>query len=134
MDPTLKKEPPWIENCETLHLLSLEAQYLAFILDIEKELRFLEHILSCSKCFSYAKQLIYKDINEDWVNLFSKGSFELIRTSRPRYEDYKDPESFLSARISWRIERLANLIIDAEVELNNLQEKLKKTAQDNCLF
>ena len=130
MDPNLKTDPPWIKNCETLSLLSLEAQYLAFILDVEKEKRFLEHILRCSKCFNHAKQLICIDSNSSWVNLFNKNSFELIRTSRPRYEDYKDQESFLSARISWRLERLANLIIDAEVELKNLQEELKKSLQE----
>lgn len=130
MDSMLKKDPPWIENCETLSLLSLEAQYLAFILDIEKEIRFLEHILRCSKCFNHAKQLISNDSDTGWSNLFTKNTFEIIRTSRPRYEDYEDNESFLSARISWRLERLSNLIIDGEVELKNLQEELKKSLQN----
>lgn len=126
MDPTTKKEPPWIENCETLHLLALEAQYLSFILDIEKEIRVLEHIIVCTNCFDSAKQLINEDFDDDWVRLFSKCSFELIRTSRPRYEDYEDHESFVSARISWRLEKLQSLAVDAEVELKNLQEELKK--------
>jgi hypothetical protein len=121
-----RSDPEWVGRCETLDLLSLEAQYLDFILDMEKEIRYLEHFLECPTCLSEAINLVDEEANDDWSRLFSRETTEIIRTGRPRFKDYDKNEAFVRARIFWRLDKLESLLIDAENEMENLQKELKK--------
>ena len=111
-----------MEKCEKVDLLKLQGQYLGFLVANHTELNILDHIEECRIC----REKIIKSIKNEktlleFGNLFQR-SFEdqLV----PQYNDYKDINNFIDARIQWRKIKLRKLIDDAEMELKDLETRL----------
>ena len=109
-------------KCETIELLRLEGRYLKFIVETHTELNLLEHVEECSECKQEILNAVEKDEPlADYGNLFQK---EVEDKIVPQWTDYKNPENFIDARIQWRKRRLKELLDNAELELENLRERL----------
>lgn len=109
-----------MEDCDRLDLLWLEGRYMGFIVETNTELDILEHLERCGSC----RAKVLKAVEEDEKilglgSLFQRG---LGEEGIPVYEG--DPESFVDARISWRKEKLEELLRSAEVELEDLRQRL----------
>jgi len=108
--------PEWTERCETLNLLTLEGEYASFIADIENEIATLKHIQACETC---RKSITEKTgdtqtpAENRWRRLFTRG-------------DDEEPDGFIDERIRERVERLRGIRADAELELNDLRERLRE--------
>jgi hypothetical protein len=111
-------------NCESLNLISLKGEYIAFILEIEIELNYLEHFLNCPKCLAeLIKKVENKEVDGIWGNIFY-GEEKNDQVEKSNYMGFPTTEMFVEARIQWRLERLRSLAVDAEMELENLQERI----------
>ena len=109
-------------KCETIEFLRLEGRYLKFIVETHTELNLLEHVEKCTKCKKEILNTVEK--NEplvDYGNLFQKNVEDQIV---PQWTDYRNPENYIDARIQWRKRRLKELLDNAELELNDLRERL----------
>jgi hypothetical protein len=42
----------------------------------------------------------------------------------PNYSDFKTKDSFIDARIDWRLDRLEKILRDAELELEDLRKRI----------
>ena len=109
-------------KCETIEFLRLEGRYLKFIVETHTELNLLEHVEKCTECKKEILNAVEK--NEplvDYGNLFQKNVEDQIV---PQWTDYRNPENYIDARIQWRKRRLKELLDNAELELNDLRERL----------
>jgi len=114
-----------MEICETVELLRIEGKYLYFIVELSTEIKTLEHAKKCEECREWIRDNIDgEEIYELYGNLFDTTVYDPIV---PKYADYEDLDSFIDARINWRIERLDNLYENAEMELQDLKKRLEET-------
>jgi hypothetical protein len=121
------------EECESLWLLHMEADYIGFMVSIESEVRQLEHIGSCRVCMDKLND-IYKETHDPVDELEKIFAVDLPQNlagipgseDYPRKSDYPDADAFIKARIGWRIKRLKNLLADAELELSHLSGRIRE--------
>ena len=114
---THRRPPPeWTERCETLNLLALEGEYASFIADIENEIATLEHIRACETCRT--------SITETTAGTRAPNENTWIRLLKERGDD--GPDEPVDDRIRQRIEKLREIRADAELELNDLRERLRE--------
>lgn len=112
-----------MKDCEKPDLIRLEGQYLKFIIKTHSELNLLEHIEKCETCRTKIKKTIEKDQHTaDFGNLFDK---QVDDKTVPQFTDYKKQEDYMNARIQWRKKILKQLMKNAEIELRDLQTKIK---------
>jgi hypothetical protein len=110
-------------KCDKIEMLRLEGRYLKFIVENHTELNLLEHVETCDDCKEEVLRAVEKDEPlADYGNLFQKVVEDDIV---PQWDDYKNPENFIGARIQWRKRRLQELMKNAELELGNIREQLK---------
>lgn len=117
---------------EVFRLLELREEYASFIVDLESELAFLRHIADCKLCWEEAKMMVNREGGEDtwWSKLFSRVLPEILGEDQtsvepcPRFDDYRDLDAFIAARVRWRIQRVEGIRGDAEIELADLQDRL----------
>jgi hypothetical protein len=57
----------------------------------------------------------------DYGTLFQR---EFDDKTVPQYHDYKNPMNFIDARVLWRKQKLKELIKNAEMELEDLENRL----------
>jgi hypothetical protein len=113
-----------MEACEKLELLLVEGKYLSFIVELSAEKNVLKHIKKCKECRKWVKNDIDgEEIHEYFGKLFDTIVYDPIV---PKYSNYEDVDSFIDARINWRLERLDELLKNAEMELDDLGENIKK--------
>ena len=105
---------PSLDGCEKLSLLSLEGEYISFLVELENERTLLEHLLSCEKCMGslrgYLKEGDHQALG-DLTELFQPSSVEL-RASQV--------EEILVDRIT----KLKGLASDTEDELKGIKRDL----------
>jgi hypothetical protein len=120
------------EKCEPLWLLAVESEYIGFLVSLESEKRVLEHIASCEDCRRRLRTVIEKSESEDELdevfhrelnNWRGESSSETINC--PLRDDFQEIDSYIDARIMWRIGILRKLSSDAELELGHLSERIK---------
>jgi len=105
---------PSLDGCEKLSLLSLEGEYISFLVELENERTLLEHLLSCGKCMGSLRGCLKEGDHQalgDLTDLFQSSSVEL-RASQV--------EEILVDRIS----KLKGLTVDAEDELEGIRRDL----------
>lgn len=111
-----------MQKCDKVNLLKLQGQYLMFIVENTAELNILEHIEQCKSCRSNIIKAVKEDRPlPDYGNLFQR---EFDDQTVPQYNDYKNPENFVDARVQWRKRKLKELIKNAEIELSDLETRL----------
>jgi hypothetical protein len=118
--------------CENFSLLELSGKYSSFIIDLETELILLRHIRECIICQDVVKKIILQEEVGDkwWENLFSETLPKAIGEEQPfvepcpHREDYNNLDSFIKARIKWRIQRVETIKEDAKIELSDIQNRL----------
>lgn len=120
------------ESCEPLWLLAVESEYIGFLVSLESEKRVLEHIASCEDCRRRLRTVIEKAESEDELDeVFHRelnnwrGGVQSETINCPLREDFQEIDSYIDARITWRIGILRKLSIDAELELSHLSERIK---------
>ena len=119
--------------CEVFRLLELRGEYESFIVDLGSELAFLRHIPECKLCGEEATRMVDREGGDDawWGNLFSVmlpgklGEEQVSVEPCPRLDDYGDLESFIAARVRWRIQRVEGIRGDAEIELADIKDRLR---------
>jgi len=117
--------PEWANKCEDLDLLILQWDYIAFLFDIEMEIHYLEHFLDCEICLKEIRLLVEsKETETGWGKLFAREA-GTIHDKRPIYKNFPSTDAFIEARILWRLEKLRSLAIDAEMELEDLRERIR---------
>jgi len=102
-------------------------------MDLETELALLKHIVGCDGCRMKIKGMIDVDGARDdlWGRLFCRDLPEIMGKKGdssepcPDREQYEDIDGFMDARVDWRIRRVQEIMSSAEVELGDLQERLK---------
>ena len=121
------------EGCEPLWLIHMEAEYIGFMVGVESEIRFLEHIHGCGVCRDHHADIFTTkrdpsdELEETFaIDLPSKLGPENSNSKCPIKADYTDPNSFIEARIAWRLEKLHNLLADAELELGHLSGRINE--------
>jgi hypothetical protein len=121
------------EGCEPLWLLHMEADYIGFMVSIETEIRLLEHIGSCIVCIDKLSEVTNKvrDPADDLEKLFAVNLPEKLADKPdsedcPRRDDFPDADSYIKARIGWRVKRLKKLLSDAELELSHLSGRIRE--------
>ena len=120
------------ESCEPLWLLAVESEYIGFLVSLESEKRVLEHIASCETCRSRLRTVIEKAESEDELdevfhrelNLW-RGESSSATKNCPLRDDFQEIDSYIDARITWRVGILRKLSSDAELELSHLSERIK---------
>ena len=113
---------PYMETCEILELLRVEGNYLSFIVELNTEKKILKHVKKCEECRKWIINKIDGDeIHEHFGKLFDTIVYDPIV---PKYSDYEDNDTFIDARITWRLERLEELLKNAEMELEKIGKKL----------
>ncbi len=111
-----------MQKCDKVNLLKLQGQYLMFIVENTAELNILEHIEECSRCREQILKAVKQDQPlPDYGNLFQR---DFDDQTVPQYNDYKNPENFITARVQWRKRKLKELIKNAEIELSDLETRL----------
>ena len=119
------------DTCEDFSLLELSGKYRSFIIDLETELSLLKHIKECISCQETVRRIVLQEIIGDtwWKNLFSEALPKTLGEEQPfvepcpRRDDYNNLDSFIKARIKWRIQRVETLKEDAEIELSDIQNR-----------
>jgi len=121
------------ESCEPLWLLAVESEYVGFLVSLESEKRVLEHIASCENCRSRLRTVIEKAESEDELDeIFHRelntwiGESSSATKNCPLRDDFQNIDSYIDARIVWRVGILRNLSCDAELELGHLSERIKE--------
>lgn len=111
-----------MENCEHLELIRLEGKYLYFIVETSTEMNILEHAKKCKNCREYIMDIVEDNQkSEIFGNLFDTDVEEALV---PNYSEYKNNDSFIDARIEWRLGRLEKILRDAELELEDLRKRI----------
>ena len=121
------------EGCEPLWLLHMEADYIGFMVGIETEIRLLEHIGSCHVCIEKLSEVSDKlqDPSDELEELFAVDLPERL-AGKPGSEDcpirdnYPDADTYIKARVDWRVKRLKKLLSDAEMELGHLSGRIRE--------
>jgi len=121
------------ESCEGFRLLELRGEYTSFIMELETELALLRHIVDCDGCRMKIKEVIDADGMRDdlWGRLFCRDLPEIMGKKGdssepcPDREHYEELDGFIDARVDWRIRRVREILSSADVELSDLQERLK---------
>ncbi len=120
------------ENCEPLWLLAVESEYVGFLVSLESEKRVLEHIASCEDCRRRLRTVIEKAESEDELDeVFHRelnawmGGSSSATINCPLRDDFQDIDSYIDARITWRVGVLRELSNDAELELGHLSNRIK---------
>jgi hypothetical protein len=109
-------------QCDKINLLKLQGQFLKFIVENHAELNILEHIESCEKCKHKILESVEKKIHlPDYGNLFD---WKITDKTIPQYSEYKNHMNFVNARILWGKKTLNVLIEKAEIELEDLENRL----------
>ncbi|MBD3228943.1 MAG: hypothetical protein GF329_12210 [Candidatus Lokiarchaeota archaeon] len=113
-----------MERCENIELLRVEGKYISFIAELRTEKKILKHIMRCENCRNW----VISSIDGDEIHKYFGKLFDTIvyDPTVPKYSDYEDINSFIDARITWRLERLDELIKNAEMELDEISKKLIK--------
>ena len=121
------------EGCELLWLIHMEAEYIGFMVGVESEIRFLEHIRTCRACRDQLADIFTNnrdpadELEETFaIDLQSRLGPENSNLKCPLKVDYKEPDSFIEARISWRLDNLNKLLKDAELELGHLSGRIRE--------
>jgi hypothetical protein len=128
-----KKFSALADDCEPLWLLHMEAEYIGFLVSVETETRLLEHIRTCSECrdklaFIFNRE---RDPADELEELFAIDLPEKLLTSStildcPIRGHFKDADDYIEARIKWRLDKLREIISNAEIELKQLSEKIRE--------
>jgi hypothetical protein len=121
------------EGCEQLWLLYMEADYIGFMVSIETEIRFLEHIGSCHTCMDKMSEVSnqIRDPVDELEELFTVELSERLLGKPnledcPRRDEFSDVDSFIKARIDWRVKKLKTLLSDAELDLHHLSGRIRE--------
>ncbi len=121
------------EGCEQLWLLHMEADYIGFMVSIETEIRLLEHIGSCHTCMDKITEVSnqIRDPADELEELFTVELSERLSGTPnsedcPRRNDFPDVDSYIKARIDWRVKKLKKLLSDAELELSHLSGRIRE--------
>jgi hypothetical protein len=133
-----KKFSALAEDCEPLWLLHMEAEYIGFMVSVESESRLLRHVRGCGDCKKKLR-LIHsgeRTPGDELEELFSIDLNEKLLNSSsmldcPLRGNYPDADAFIEARIDWRLEKLHNILQNAELELKNLSEKIRDGKQSS---
>jgi len=121
------------EDCEPLTFLHMEAEYIGFMVSIESEMRLLKHIRSCRGCKDKLTEIFTeaRSPEDELDELFSTKLQEKLignpsMTDCPAKANYADADTFIEARIDWRLNKLGKILSDAELELAQVSEKIKE--------
>jgi hypothetical protein len=128
------------EECESLWLLHMEADYIGFMVSIETEIRLLEHIDSCRACMDKLAEVYNKvrdpadELEELFaVDLLVKLAGKPESEDCPVRDDFSDADVYIKARISWRVKKLKKLLSDAELELDHLSGRIMEEGKKSTL-
>ena len=113
-----------MEDCDQLELIRLEGGYLRFIVETHAELNILEHLEKCGDCRRNIKK--HLDSDTDTPGLGSLFHVQADDPTVPRRGDHPNPDAFIDARIQWRKKHLAQLIENAEMELQDLRKRITR--------
>jgi hypothetical protein len=120
------------EDCEPLWLLHMEADYIGFMVSIETDIRLLEHIGSCHACMEKLSEVSnnIRDPADELEELFTVDLPEKLAGKQGledclRRDDFPDADTYIKARIGWRVKKLKKLLSDAELELGHLSGRIK---------
>jgi hypothetical protein len=124
------------DECEPLTLLHMEAEYIGFMVSVESEMRLLNHIRGCYDCKTKLG-LIYKgemEPTDELEELFAIDLQEKLLNSSsmldvPLKANYTNADTYIEARIDWRLHKLQSILANAELELKSLGEKIKAVKQ-----
>lgn len=121
------------EDCEPLTFLHMEAEYIGFMVSLESEMRLLKHIRSCRVCKDKLAGIFTEartpedELDELFAtNLNEKLGGNPSMTDCPAKMNYTDADTFIEARIDWRLNKLGKILSNAELELAQLSEKIKE--------
>jgi len=102
------------------------------MVSIESETRLLRHIRGCNDCKKKLRLIHARERTptDELEELFSVDLPEKLLNSSslldcPLRANYLDAESYIESRIDWRLEKLRAILRDAEMELKNLNEKIR---------
>ena len=113
--------------------MEVRGEYVSFIMDLETELALLRHIVNCNRCRKNIKEMINVNGFRDdlWSKLFCNDLPKIMEMKGdssepcPDLNDFEEVDEFINARVAWRIHRVRDILSSAEVELEDLQERLK---------
>ena len=133
-----KKFSALADDCEPLWLLHMESEYIGFMVSLESEMRLLRHVYGCGECRGKLR-LIYTGVREpsdELEELFAVDLQEKLLNSSslpdvPLRTNYINADSYIEARIDWRLDKLQSILTNAELELKNLHEKIKAGKQSS---
>ncbi len=127
-----KKFSVLAEDCEPLWLLHMESEYVSFMVSIESETRLLRHIRGCSSCRAKLRPIYIgeRDPADELEELFAVDLPEKLLNSSalldvPLRQNYEDSDAYVEARIKWRLDKLQDILRNAELELKNLGDKIR---------
>ncbi len=127
-----KKFSALAEDCEPLWLLHMESEYVGFMVSVESETRLLKHIRDCPSCRAKLRSIFTgeRDPADELEELFAVDLPEKLLNSSaildvPLRENYDDPDAYVEARIKWRLEKLHDIMRNAELELKNIGDKIR---------
>jgi hypothetical protein len=120
-------------DCEPLWLLHMEADYIGFLVSVETEMRLLGHIRECRGCRDKLALVFTgeRDPADELEELFAVDLPEKLLNSSsmldcPLKENFTDADEYIEARIKWRLDKLHDIISNAEIELKQLSEKIRE--------
>lgn len=127
-----KKFSALAEDCEPLWLLHMEGDYIGFMVSVESEARLLRHVRGCRDCKAKLRLIHSGERSpiDELEELFSIDLPEKLLNSSsmldcPLKANYPDADAYVEARIDWRLNKLQDIIANAELELKNLSEKIR---------
>lgn len=125
-----RRAPALAGDCEPLWLLHTESEYISFLVNLESEERSLRHLLTCSTCRDTLSKIFTgeREPIDELERLFSQDLPARLGNGYgcPEMRDFSQAGAFIDARVGWRLERLRKLRTDAELELGQLSEKIRK--------
>ena len=129
------------DKCNDFRMLELVSEYSLFIMDLDAEESLIKHIRKCSECLAHVKQLIQNQnpSYDWWRNLFRTAQSSILekdqgskkQANRNSFERYTFTDELIKERIQWRIDRIQELKVDAELELESLKNQIKLDQKDD---
>ena len=111
-----------MQKCESLNLVKLQGQYIKFIVENYDELNILEHIENCEECQKDIVEAMEK--SKTILNFGKLFHHNLQIESLKNSSDNKNLLNLIKSRIKSRKKKLNRLIVNAEIELNDLESRL----------
>jgi hypothetical protein len=112
----------------------VESDYIGFLVSVETEARLLKHIQKCRGCRDKLAPIYTKERDpvDELETLFAVDLPEKLLNSSamldcPLRDNYMNADDYIEARIKWRLEKLKNIVTNAEIELKQIGSKIKES-------